>query len=99
MVCTAPVHPPFRSYAIPRYFIGLTLPPSIQQHLTAFQATISERLPNGHNYSISWNAPEDLHCTLLYIGPTQQSEDYLTTEMRRVASQLPPMTLTLAGAP
>jgi 2'-5' RNA ligase len=83
---------------MPRYFIGLTLPPSIQQRLTAFRATITERLPNGHNYSISWNAPEDLHCTLLYIGPTQDSEDVLTTEMRRVASQLTPTTLTLSGA-
>ena len=79
-----------------RYFIGLMVPPSVQQQLTSFAQTLEATLPEDHPFHISWTAPADLHCTLLYIGPTED-EHHLDEATRRIAQHLPPPTLTISG--
>ncbi|HJF14180.1 MAG TPA: hypothetical protein K8V32_05155 [Enteractinococcus helveticum] len=80
-----------------RYFIGLMLPPPIQAHLTKLVTTIQAALPTQHPVKVSWNQPADLHCTLLFIGPSDH-EHHLITSLTDIAAQLPVPTLTLAGA-
>lgn len=81
-----------------RYFIGLMVPPALQEPLTAFAASLESALPQHHPYKLSWNAPEDLHCTLVFIGQTDHPEQHLAQQMRRVAAQLAPATITIRGA-
>ena len=80
-----------------RYFIGLVVPESIQDQLTAFAQQIQATLPAEHPYLLTWNAPADLHCTLLYVGPTDD-ETHLEREMHRIATHLPAVTITIHGA-
>ncbi len=80
-----------------RYFIGLMVPPSIQQRLTHFSQTVEAALPGDHACNLSWTAPIDLHCTLLYLGPNE-NESHLEDAMRRIAAQLTPASLTIRGA-
>ena len=79
-----------------RYFIGLMAPLAVQQRLASFAHTIDATLPSRHPYTISWTAPADLHCTLLFVGPTED-EQHLEHEMRRLAAQLVPITVTVGG--
>ncbi|GAA4477496.1 hypothetical protein GCM10023190_17280 [Enteractinococcus fodinae] len=79
-----------------RYFIGLMVPARIQDQLTTFARTIQATLPDQHPYQLSWNAPADLHCTLLYVGPTDE-ETHLRSEMHRIAAHVPPATITISG--
>lgn len=80
-----------------RYFIGLLVPPQIHPHLETFRAAIQDRLPEHHDYKISWTAPDDLHCTLLFIG-LSDDKNQLSSAMQQMASQLEPVTVTLEGA-
>ena len=80
-----------------RYFIGLMVPETLQDQLTAFGRHIQAALPDEHPYQLSWNAPADLHCTLLYVGPTED-EAHLTREIHRIAAHLPAATITIRGA-
>lgn len=80
-----------------RYFIGLMVPAAIQQDLVAFTETIQATLPSDHPSQVSWNAPADLHCTLVFIGQTDQPEQYLEQAMYRVAAHLPPITVNIGG--
>lgn len=79
-----------------RYFIGLLVPPSIQERLMSFTATMQATLPADQLSDLSWNHPEDLHCTLLYVGQTDE-EGHLVREMHRVAAPLEPVTITISG--
>ena len=80
-----------------RYFIGLMVPASIQERLTAFVRSIQATLPKQHSYHLSWTAPADLHCTLLYLGPTED-EAHLIRELHRIAAHVPPASMTISGA-
>lgn len=80
-----------------RYFIGLMLPPAVQAHLDTLANTIRASLPENHPYKVSWNHPDDLHCTLLFLGHSDD-ERSLVTAMTDVAAHLSVTTLTLAGA-
>lgn len=79
-----------------RYFIGLMVPGAIQKGLVAFTETIQATLPSDNPYQVTWNAPEDLHCTLLYIGPSLD-EQHLVDEMQRVAASMAPVTANISG--
>lgn len=80
-----------------RYFIGLMLPPDIQRHLIAFANTLRTSLPAKHPYTVSWNHPADLHCTLLFVGQ-YDDEHHLIQRMTDVAAQLSPATLAVEGS-
>lgn len=79
-----------------RYFIGLMAPPAVQAQLADFTAAIQASLPAAHDSKVSWTAPEDLHCTLLFVGHIDD-EQHLAHEMHRVASQLESITVTIHG--
>lgn len=80
-----------------RYFIGLMVPAAIQKDLVAFTQTIQAALPSDYPYQVSWNAPEDLHCTLLYIGPLAD-EQHLVRNMQRLAATVAPVTINISGS-
>lgn len=79
-----------------RYFIGLMLPPPVQAPLTALAETIQASVPANHPYRVSWNHPADLHCTLLFLGASDDKQ-FLIDSMTDVAALLPPATLTAVG--
>lgn len=81
---------------MPRYFMGLMVPPGIRDQLHAFAQFIEDTLPEHDSYKTSWNSPADLHCTLLFIGQ-YPDEDYLVQQMEQLARTLSPLTLTITG--
>lgn len=79
-----------------RYFIGLMVPQHIGEQLYAFARSIQDSVPSDQTFRTAWTAPIDLHCTLLFIGQSPD-EQLLIEQMERVAAQLPPVTLSVAG--
>lgn len=80
-----------------RYFIGLMMPPNIQEHLQALSQSIQAARANDQRYKVSWTLPADLHCTFLFIGETSD-EEHLMSYMADIAHRLEPVALTISGA-
>lgn len=79
-----------------RYFIGLMTPEPIQAHLSAFAASLQRSLPTGLPSKISWTQPADLHCTVVFIGASDD-EHHLIERLTEVALRLTPVTLSVQG--
>lgn len=79
-----------------RYFIGLMMPPNIQEHLQALSQSIQAARANDQRYKVSWTLPADLHCTFLFIGETSD-EEHLMSYMADIAHRLEPVALTISG--
>lgn len=76
--------------------MGLMVPSGIREKLRSWAHTIEAGLPSDHDSKPDWNDPADLHCTLLFIGESED-QDHLVQQMTQLARKLPPVCLSIAG--